>query len=75
MRARKADPNQPRRIRAQHLAEEERKRLPVRGHRHLPIDRQPGQERPDLGRAHPARIAQAVVAREGSHPVDIGLLN
>lgn len=46
----------------------------MRGHRHLPIGRQPGKKRLDLGLPHLARMAHVVEAHERAHPMDVGLL-
>jgi hypothetical protein len=67
----------PRQVLAKHLPIQEqqcRQRLPVRGHRHTPLDRQPGQEGLRLVGAHFLGMAQTVEANEGSHPMDVGLL-
>jgi hypothetical protein len=74
--ARAADLAHPGQLKAQHLLVQEqqgRQGLLVGGRRHLPLGRQPGQEGFDLGPRQLGRMAQAVVADEGAHPVHIGL--
>ena len=67
----------PRQVLPEHLLVQEQQRrqgLSVRGHRHMPLGRQPGKKGLDLGLAHLARVAQAMEAHEGTHPVNVGLL-
>ena len=74
---RPADGLHPRQVLPEHLLVEEeqrRQRLPVRGHRHLPVSRQPRKKGLDLGLPHLTRVAHAVEAHEGAHPMDVGLL-
>ena len=66
----------PRHRQAEHLLvqkQQGRQSLLVGGHRHVSICDQPGQEGLDLGAAQISRMAQAVKAHEGAHPMDVGL--
>jgi len=56
---------------AEHLLVQEQQRrqgLPMRGHGHLPIGRQPGKNGLDLGLPHLARVAHGVKAHDRAHP-------
>jgi hypothetical protein len=75
---RPADRIHPRKVLAEHLLVQKQQRrqgLPMRGHRHLPVGREPGKKSLDLALAHVARVAQAVEAHKRAHPMDVGLLS
>lgn len=55
--------------------EQRRQRLPVRGHRDMPLGGQPGEESLNLGSAHLPRMAQPGPAHKRAHPVHVGLFS
>ena len=62
---------------AEHLLvqkQQGRQRLPMGGHRHPPLCREPTQERLDLGLPHLFGMPQAMEPDVCSNPMDVGLL-